>query len=342
MRRSLVPAAAAVALTLGGHLAVGPADAQDTGPSASGGQADDWTPPTTPWGDPDLRGIWPISHLIGTPLQRPEEYGERRYMTDEEFAEQREQVAERNSRYEEEQEANSIGGGHWAEPTAALRLTSLLVYPPDGRFPELTEYGEKRSATMGSSWSNDVFDWIDDFDSWDRCISRGLPVSMLPRNYNNGIRIWQAPGYVVIDLEMIDHRIIPVDGRPQLDSEIEQWMGASRGHWEDDTLVVETTNFNGRTGLTNVGVPGSPRDNHLSTSDLRVVERFTRTGPETIEYRMTVEDPAVLEQPFTIQYPMKRDDSYEFFEYACHEGNTAIRNYIETSRYERAEQADEQ
>lgn len=324
-------------------LGAGPIDsarAQTDGGEAAASD-DDWTPPQTPWGAPDLRGIWPISHLIGTPFERPDEYGERRFLTEEELAEKRKEVRERNTRYEEEQENNRIGGGHWAEPTQALRLSSLLVYPPDGQFPELTEYGAERAATMGSSWNSETFDWVDDFDSWDRCISRGMPVSMLPRNYNNGIRIWQAPGYVVIDVEMLDERIIPVDGRPPLDPEIRQWMGASRGHWEGNTLVIETRNFNGKTGLTNIGVPGSPAGDRLSSKQLRVVERLTRTGPDTIDYRMTVEDPPVLEDRFTVRYPMKRDNSYQFFEYACHEANTAVRNYIETSRYERAQGTEE-
>jgi hypothetical protein len=179
---------------------------------------------------------------------------------------------------------------------------------------------------------------VADFDSWDRCITRGLPVSMLPRNYNNGIRILQSPGYVVISLEMAhEGRIIPTDGRPPLDPAIRQWLGESRGHWEGQTLVVETANFNGLTGITNLGVPGSPREDNPSSDQLHLVERFTRTGPDTIEYEITISDPVALNAPFTIAYPMQRDESYRMFEYACHEANTAVRNFIETSRFERAQ-----
>ena len=297
----------------------------------------DWVHPMTPWGDPDLQGMWPIWHLIGTPMERPERYGDRRFMTDEEYAEVLARVEQRNTRYDEEIRSNRMGGGHWAEPTMALRLTSLIVDPPNGRFPELSEAGKEKAKTMsGTYYQDDNFDDLSDFDSWDRCITRGLPVSMLPRNYNNGIRIDQAPGYVVISLEMAhESRIIPLDGRPRLDPAIKQWLGDSRGHWEGNTLVVETTNFNGQTMLANVGVPGAPRTVNPSSEQLRVVERFTRVSDEIIEYEMTVEDPVTLTRPFTVQYPMWRDDGYKIFEYACHEGNTAIRNYIETSRYER-------
>jgi len=305
-------------------------------PVAGSESNESWTHPRTAWGDPDLQGMWPIAHLIATPMQRPEQFGERRLMTDEEFAEVVERVNQRNTRYDEEIRNNKMGGGHWAEPTEALRLTSLIVDPPNGRFPELTEAGVAKAATMGGSYYQDVFDDIADFDSWDRCITRGLPVSMLPRNYNNGIQIIQSPGYVVINIEMAhEARIIPVDGRAPLDRVIKQWLGESRGHWEGNTLVVETANFNGETMLANVGVPGAPRNINPSSESLRIIERFTRVSDDVIEFEMTVDDPEMLTRPFTVQYPMWRDDDYEIFEYACHEGNTAVRNYIETSRWER-------
>jgi len=326
---------AAAAITCGA-LSGAHAQGGASGEGSSAGDAD-WTHPMTEWGDPDLQGMWPIWHLIGTPMQRPEQYGDRRFMTDEEFAEVQARVEQRNTRYDEEIQSNRMGGGHWAEPTQALRLTSLIVDPPNGRFPALTEAGVAKAATMsGSYYQNDNFDDLTDFDSWDRCITRGLPVSMLPRNYNNGIRIDQAPGYVVISLEMAhESRIIPLDGRPALAPEIRQWLGESRGHWEGNTLVVETTNFNGQTMLANVGVPGAPRNVNPSSESLRIVERFTRVSDDVMEFEMTVEDPVTLTRPFTVQYPMWRDDDYKIFEYACHEGNTAVRNYIETSRYER-------
>ena len=349
MNRANMGAWAASAISVAAVLAITDAHGQRAPssesaaaqPSVSAGSAD-WTHPTTDWGDPDLQGMWPIAHLIATPMQRPEQFGERRLMTDEEFAEVVERVNQRNTRYDEEIRNNKMGGGHWAEPTEALRLTSLIVDPPNGRFPALTEAGVAKAATMsGSYYQNDNFDDISDFDSWDRCITRGLPVSMLPRNYNNGIQIVQSPGYVVINIEMAhEARIIPLDGRAPLDPTIKQWLGESRGHWDGNTLVVETTNFNGETMLANVGVPGAPRNVNPSSESLRIVERFTRVSDEVIEFEMTVEDPEMLTRPFTVQYPMWRDDDYQIFEYACHEGNTAVRNYIETSRYERRQRGE--
>jgi hypothetical protein len=161
---------------------------------------------------------------------------------------------------------------------------------------------------------------------------------MEPRNYNNGIRIMQSPGYVIILLEMAhEARVIPTNGMPALDSNIKEWMGESRGHWEGNTLVVETTNYNGLVGETSAGVPGSPGPLQPETDKMKTTEWFTRTAPDTIEFKMKIEDPAVLAPgSYTIAYPMYLDNKYEMFEYACHEGNTAIRNYIETSRYERA------
>lgn len=304
--------------------------------------------PMTEWGDPDLRGTWPIQHLIGTPFQRPEEYGTRAEYTDEELAARQEQLDEgRNARYEQEIASNKIGMGHWAETSDAQRINSLLVDPPDGRFPALTERGKVLATQIASSWSTEqaggVFDSVADFDTWDRCITRAMPPSMFPFNYNNGIRIHQAPGYVVVDLEMIhEARIIPVDGRPPLAPEIKQWMGESRGHWEDDgTLVVETTNFNGKTGMMNVGIPGSPRGDIPTTTDMKITERFSRVSDRQMDYSITVEDPEVLTSSWTARYPIYLDNDYQFFEYACHEDNTAVRNFIETSRYERAHRTEE-
>jgi hypothetical protein len=300
----------------------------------------DWQAPKTAWGDPDLQGMWPIINLISTPFQRDPKYGDRRELTDEEYAATQERLDERDARYQEEIKSNKMGMGHWAEAShhnAAARLTSLIVEPANGRFPELTARGKELAAAMSSSWTGKQFDKPTDFDTWDRCITRGLPPSMFPFNYNNGIEIQQAPGYVVVRLEMIhEARVIPVDGRPPLDPAIKQWMGASRGHWEGNTLIVETTNFNGLVGMTNVGIPGSPRGNTPTTTHMKITERFTRTSDDTMEYSMHVEDPEVLTQPWTAAYPMERDPNYQFFEYACNEDNTAVRNFITTSRYERA------
>ena len=290
-----------------------------------------WKQPMTPWGEPDLRGTWPLNHLINTPFQRPEKYGERRLMTDEEFTAAQKSANDRNERFQS-------GAIPQADAGAASRLTSLMVDPPNGRFPELTPKGKALYDQMRGSYKpgQTVFDSPEDFDTWDRCITRGLPVSMLPRNYNNGIRIMQFPGYVVILLEMAhESRIIPTKPRPALDGSVRQYLGESRGRWDGNTLVVDTTNFNGKPAMTNLGVPGSPPLTP-ATPNLRFTERFTRTANDTIEYQMTVEDPEILSTgKWSAAFPLKLDNNYKMYEYACHEGNTAIRNYIETSRYER-------
>jgi hypothetical protein len=297
------------------------------------GARPDWKTPITPWGEPDLRGTWPLNHLISTPFQRPERFGDRRFLTEAEFAAAQRSAEDRNKRF-------LAGAIPQADAGQATRLTSLMVDPPDGRFPALTPRGQELYDQMRGSYKprQTVFDTPEDFDSWDRCITRGLPVSMLPRNYNNGIRIMQFPGYVVLLLEMAhEARVIPTDGRPALDRSIRQYLGESRGRWDGSTLVVVTTNFNGKTAMTNAGVPGSPPLTP-STANMRFTERFTRTAEDTIEYQMTVEDPEVLTTgSWSAAFPLKLDNEYRMFEYACHEGNTAIRNYIETSRYERAQ-----
>jgi hypothetical protein len=309
-------------------LVLYPAGAQDSQQPAN----KNWTPPKTPWGEPDLQGIWPLNHLIATPFQRPEKYGDRRFLTDEEYATAQKSAQARNKRFESGAIPQADSG------TQVMRLTSLMSEPANGRFPALTPKGQELYEKMHGSYKpgQTVFDSPDDFDSWDRCITRGMPVSMLPRNYNNGIRIMQSPGYVLIVLEMAHEvRIIPTDGRAALDPTIKEWMGESRGHWDGNTLVVETTNFNGKTDMTNAGVPGSPPLNPTS-ENMRITERFTRTADDTIEYQMRVEDPEIVVSPWAVEFPLKLDNKYQMFEYACHEGNSAIRGYIETSRFERA------
>ena len=291
-----------------------------------------YTPPKTSWGEPDLQGIWPLNHLIATPFQRNTKYGDRRFMTEDEYAAAQKSANDRNKRFESGAIPQADSG------TQVMRQTSLLAEPADGRFPALTAKGKEMYDAMHGSYKPEqkVFDSPNDFDSWDRCITRGMPVSMLPRNYNNGIRIMQSPGYVLIVLEMAHEvRIIPTDGRPALDKSVREWMGESRGHWEGNTLVVETTNFNGKTDMTNAGVPGSPPLTPAS-QNMQIVERFTRTAPDTIDYEMKVSDPEVVVSPWAVAFPLKLDNKYQMFEYACHEGNTAIRGYIETSRFERA------
>jgi hypothetical protein len=229
------------------------------------------------------------------------------------------------------------------DPTWPQRQTSLIMDPPDGRLPALTPEGSRRMMLMRSSWewyNGEVLTWDSpaDFDVWDRCITRGMPASMGPYRYNNGMEITQAPGYVVLNLEMVhEARVIPVDGRPGLSPAIKQWMGESRGRWEGQTLVIETTNFKAGASMTNIGVAGSPPGNRIPTSEsMKIVERITRLNDEHILYEITTEDPVILTRPFTARMPLKIDPTYEWWEYACHEGNTAIPNYINASRAERA------
>ncbi|MGD8340198.1 MAG: hypothetical protein PVH89_05415 [Gammaproteobacteria bacterium] len=291
------------------------------------------SPLRTEWGDPDLQGMWPMTYLNGTPLQRPESFGERRLLTDEEYAERVERLAGLNARYDNEIAGGEIGMGHWSEMGEPNRLASLIVEPANGRIPGLTAEGERRSAQMRSSWSDIPFDTLADFNALDRCITRGLPASMFTFMYNSGIEIRQSPGYVIIRLEIVhETRIIPVDGRPSLDPAITQWLGESRGRWEGDTLVIETTNFNAESPMIIVGPGSKPIP---TSSELRIVERLTLTGEDSIDYEISVEDPVVLTGPWKAAYPWKRDPEYRFYEYACHEDNHTIRDFISSSRAER-------
>jgi hypothetical protein len=269
--------------------------------------------------------------------QRSESFGDRRYLTDEEYAERVERLRSLNARYDDEIANNKMGSGHWAEMGRPNRLTSLIMEPANGRLPPLTAEGERRSATMTSSWSNIAFDKVSDFNALDRCITRGMPASMFPFMYNSGLEIMQAPGYVVIRLELVhETRVVPVDGRAPLSPDIVQWLGESRGRFEGDTLVIETTNFNGESPMLIVGPGGKP----IPTSPrMRIVERLTRTASDTIDYEIAVDDADVLVAPWKAAFPLQRDESYRMFEYACHEDNSAIRNFIETSRFERRQQA---
>ena len=303
------------------------AEAAPTGPLP-------WSQPSTPWGDPDFQGMWPLDYINGTPVQRPEAFGDRRLLNDAEYAERVERLAGLNARYGQEDAASRIGMGHWAEMGEPNRLTSLVSEPANGRLPPLTAEGERLSATMQSSWSEPpVFDSLADFNALDRCITRGLPASMFPFMYNSGIQVIQAPGYVVIRLEIVhETRVVPLDGRPALSLAIKQWLGDSRGRFEGNTLVIETTNFNGQSPMIIVG-PGSKP---IPTSEsLRIVERLTRTSASTLEYEITVEDPATIAGPWKAAFPWRLDPTYEFFEYACHEDNHTIRDFITTSRHER-------
>ena len=311
-------------------------------PPATGQQSDAWEAPRTEWGDPDLRGKWPIDYLGQTPRQRPEYFGDRAELTDEEYEAALADAQAQLDRYDEEQEAGTMGMGHWAERGLPLRQTSLITEPANGRIPDMTEEGARRAATMKSSWTEEVFDWVDDLSPFDRCISRGMPSSMLPGAYNGGIEVFQAPGMVAISLEMIhETRIVHLGGKAP-PKDVTNWLGYSVGHWEGDTLVIETTNFVPGQPISNIAGSARPVPN---STEMRMVEHLTPTGPNTIRYEAWVEDPVVLTGPFKLDFPWRRNDDYGMFEYACHEGNYSVRDYINATgtqfTEERAETWDE-
>ncbi|HEX7712020.1 MAG TPA: hypothetical protein VF418_13890 [Sphingomonadaceae bacterium] len=295
----------------------------------------DYTPAKTAWGDPDFRGNWPVDSLGGLNLQRTPEQGNRVYMTDEEYAKSEARMAASREAASKETNAGKLGMGNWVEMTGAGRRTSLLVDPPNGRLPELTPYGKHMAAIGRSSWiPNQTYDWTTDFDSWDRCITRGFPASMFPFRYNNGMAIYQSPGYIVIDLEMIhDARVIPIDNGKHIDPRVLKYMGDSRAHWEGNTLVIDTTNIKPGASPLNMATIGAPFGNTIPMSDqAHVVEKLTMAGPNTLVYTMTYSDPKVYTAPYTIRMDIPRNNDYQFFEYACHEGDVQVRNYIKASR----------
>jgi hypothetical protein len=294
-----------------------------------------YTPKKTAWGDPDLRGMWPIDAIGGLNLQRPVAQGNRVWLTDQEYKTVSDRMEKQRGAAAAETKANKLGMGNWVEMTGAGRRNSMIIEPANGRLPEMTEYGKHQNAIGRSSWvANQTFDWVTDFDSWDRCISRGFPASMLPFRYNNGVQIMQAPGYVVINLEMIhDARIIPLDNRPLPPSNVTSWMGFSRGHWEGNTLVVETSNIKPGASPVNMATLGTPPNNTIPMSNQsHVTERFTMISPDTMTYEMTYSDPVVWTKPYTLRVDWPRNQNYKFFEYACHEGDEQIRNYIVANR----------
>ena len=299
-----------------------------------------YSAPRTAWGDPDLQGMWPIDKLNGTPVQRPESFGDRRFLTDEEFAERVERLRGLNARYDEEIATNKMGIGHWAEMGQPNRLTSLIVEPANGRVPPLTAEGERRSATMTSSWSDIPFDKVSDFNPLDRCITRGLPASMFPFMYNSGIEILQAPGYVVIRLEIVhETRVIPVDGAAALAPEIRQWLGESRGRFEGDTLVDRDDELQRRIAdadrrARRQADPDEPRAARSSSgSRASATTRSTTRSPSRI--------PSCSRSRGRPRSRSSATTTTAFFEYACHEDNSAIRNFIVTSRFERRQRAGE-
>jgi hypothetical protein len=311
-----------------------PVPAAKTAVAKTASSAKTWTQPKTPWGDPDLQGMWPGE--LRAPLQRPKELKDRTVLTDAELAQQeaksQQQAAVDNEEFAKPDAKVTINPpSYWVERGKPSRQTSLIIDPPDGRFPEMTADGKKRLAATPAEWRGVANSW-EDLSLYYRCITRGVIGTMLPSAYDNGNQIIQAPGYVIIRQEMIhETRVIPVDGRPHLTDHIRQYMGDSRGHWEGNTLVVETTNFTDKTSIGGNGVAYNGQGGRNSDA-LKVVERFTRTGPDTLEYQATIDDPKTWTKPWTIQIPFQRDVNYGFFEYACHEGNYAMKDILSGMR----------
>lgn len=317
----------------------------------------DYTPKKTPWGDWDLRGIWPIENIASTRIlfQRQKSYGNRLWVTDEEHAKRVANAQRSDGGYDPEGGLNAGGTqglAEWVKTSPFAKRTSMLVKPADGQLPPLTAKAKKLYEDGRSGWvPRQDFDWMDDFDSWDRCVSRGFPASMFPFRYNYGQRIWQAPGYVVIQLEMLGTRVIPIGNAPKWPGQIEAWMGNSRGHWEGKTLVIVTTNIKSGDSVTrdlsrraasplNMATQNVPPFNTIPTSTkAKTIERLTMTGPNAILYEITYDDPEVFTAPWTAQLEWTRNDKYEMPEYACHEGNTMVRNYITASRAHRRDVA---
>jgi hypothetical protein len=318
-----------------------------------------WTQPKTAWGDPDLTGMWPISFVGTVPLERCSGGGRRGAPpcdTNKAWNTEEEYKAALGRSGQPDRSTQALASGNYGaallsgvtDPTVPQRQTSLIVDPPNGRLPEMTAEGKRLGAMMKSSWAlpgetGQTWDAPEDFDSWDRCITRGMPSSMMPYRYNNGLRIMQAPGYVVLDLEMIhESRIVPLDGRPMIAKNILHYMGESRGRWEGNTLVVETTNYHPGPSATNIGVAGSPGGNRVPVSpQMKTTERFTRLNNDMMLYEIKTEDPVVWTRPWTVRYPLLNQPKYDWWEYACHEGNSVIPNYVSASRAERAKAAAE-
>ena len=327
LERSWLPALAAASLVFVAY-------AQE---SADSGAASSYKVPRTSWGDPDLSGIWPGTAMVGVPMQRDEKFGTRNWLTEQEYAEREAEFAHQevldNADFELENAASTPGGAvggpvspppHWLERGDPQRQASLIVDPPNGRMPPMTQAGQARqAAARAEREGRGPADSYTDRSLYDRCITRGMVGSLTPAIYNAGNQIVQSPGYVVITNEMIhEARVVPLDGPPPLGPAIKQWVGDSRGHWDGDTLVVETTNFTDRTNV------GQARH----SEKLKITERYTRIDEDTLVLRLTVEDPDTWTAPWTLELPLQRDDGYGMFEYACHEGNLAMFNILSGHR----------
>jgi hypothetical protein len=287
-----------------------------------------WTATRTPDGQPDLQGIWTNPTI--TPFERPAELAGKEFLTEKEAADLEARTAQ--NAVDRPPAAGDTGtyNQFWFDrgtKVVGTRRTSLVFDPPDGRVPVRPEAEAKRDydlAHNADSWEH--------MSVWDRCITRGVPGGMFPAGYNNAYQIVQVPGYVVILYEMIhEARTIPLDGRPHPPSSVGQWNGDSVGRWEGNTLVIDTTNFNGKGWIATSAATGRIKGIPQSTA-LHLVERFTRVDADTINYEVTIEDPGVYTRPWKVAIPLTRDPTYVIYEYACHEGNTAVANILAGGR----------
>ena len=296
--------------------------------------ATDWKAPRTPWGEPDLQGTWTSKPELGVPFERPREFGTRQLLTDEEFAQREAQAQNQlksdNADFDLEtadiSKAGQVGSAtspppNWLERGKASRRTSIVIDPPDGRVPEISPAGVRRLRAAGrGALNNGPFNGPEDLSLWERCITRGVPNAIFPAVYNANTRIVQGPGFVAITYEMIhETRVISTTARPHLPADVRQYLGDSRGHWEGDTLVVDVTNFN------------SKDDYRGSGAGLHLVERYKRTSDGGLRYEVTVDDPDTWARPWTAALDMQRQEA-GMFEYACHEGNYAMKNMLTASR----------
>jgi hypothetical protein len=281
-------------------------------------------------GQPDLQGVWANSTL--TPLERPAELAGKEFLTEKEAAEYGQRtLANLTSERRDADPAVDVGRSYnefWRDrgsSVIASRRTSLIVDPPDGKVPALTPAAQKKQDEARAWARQHTADGPEDRSLWERCFTRGMPI--LPGPYNNDFQIVQTPGYVVILHEMIhDARVIPLDGRPHVSQNIRGWMGDPRGHWEGDTLVVDSTNFSEKTNFRG------------SSQGLHVTERFTRVDANTISYEFTVDDPTTWTRPWSAQIPMNRTDE-QVYEYACQEGNYALHDILAGARAEEKKKA---
>ena len=284
--------------------------------------------PRTSWGHPDLQGTWSTATI--TPFERPAELAGKEFLTREEAATFERLTLERTNRDRRDGTADAdlaraYNDFWWDSGTRVVptRRTSLVVDPPDGRVPALTAEAQQRLATAAEARKlRGPADHPEDRNLWERCITRGMPTVMLPQVYNGNYEIIQTSDHVVIVAEMIhDARIIPIDGRPHLPQTIRQLLGDSIGRWEGDTLVVETTNFTNKTNYRGAG------------ENLRLVERFTRTAPGILTYRVTIDDPTTFTRPWTVELPAVPSDG-RIYEYACHEANYGLEGILRGHRAE--------